>query len=156
MVKRKSKVIPRASKRNVGDRSTNAIDQAVGRRVRVRRLELKMSQERLADLLGVTFQQIQKYEKGVNRIAASRLFAVAAVLEKPVGYFFEGLHSETRSASVAEERTPFMDEILSTPEGVQLIALFSTIKNAQVRRHVVALVRAVADEAQGQQDPAET
>ena len=66
------------------ERAANAIDRKIGQRVRSRRLEIGMSQERLAELLGITFQQVQKYEKGVNRIAASRLFDISAALQQPV------------------------------------------------------------------------
>lgn len=75
----------------ISERSATANDRRIGARVRARRLEIGMSQERLAELLGVTFQQVQKYEKGVNRIAASRLFDIAAALNLPVGAFYEGL-----------------------------------------------------------------
>lgn len=103
-----------------------------------------MSQERLADLLGVTFQQVQKYEKGVNRVAASRLYELAAALEVSVGYFFEGL-SPGRMAGVAEEESAIYDAIAS-PEGLQLMTLFSNIKSGRVRRRVVELVRVLADD----------
>ncbi len=74
-------------------RAPNTIDVRIGERVRARRTALGMSQDALANRLGITFQQVQKYEKGVNRIAASRLFDIAAILETPVAYFFEGLVS---------------------------------------------------------------
>jgi transcriptional regulator with XRE-family HTH domain len=105
-----------------------------------------MSQEKLAELLGVTFQQVQKYEKGVNRIAASRLFDIASALELPIARFFEGL-TPVRGAGVQEEGASFVHDALSTPEGMQLVALFSSIQNLKVRRRVVELVRALADEA---------
>ena len=72
-------------------RATNAVDRHIGRKLRERRLEMGMSQEKLADLLGVTFQQIQKYEKGLNRIAASRLYDMTKALDVSVTYFFDGL-----------------------------------------------------------------
>lgn len=126
------------------ERAANAIDKKIGQRVRSRRLEIGMSQERLAELLGVTFQQVQKYEKGVNRIAASRLFDIAASLEMPAARFFEGLTS--RASGVAESRQDFADDALATPEGAQLMALFSAIKSPKVRRRVVELVKALVDE----------
>lgn len=128
------------------ERSANAVDRKIGQRVRSRRLEIGMSQEGLAELLGVTFQQVQKYEKGVNRIAASRLFDIAAALDMPVSRFFEGMGAR---AGVAEDRQEFVDDALATPEGAQLIALFASIKNVRVRRRVVELVRALAEEASG-------
>lgn len=128
------------------ERSANAVDKRIGQRVRSRRLEISMSQERLAELLGVTFQQVQKYEKGVNRIAASRLFDIAASLDMPVARFFEGLTS-ARAGGVAESRKDFAEDVLATPEGAQLMTLFASIENLKVRRRVVDLVRALAEQA---------
>ncbi len=127
------------------ERAANALDRRIGQRVRARRLEIGMSQERLAELLGITFQQVQKYEKGVNRIAASRLFDISSALDLPVGSFFEGVLG--RGAGVAEESERYVDDALATPEGVQLMALFASIKNVKVRRRVVELVKALAEEA---------
>lgn len=126
------------------ERAANAIDRKIGQRVRTRRLEISMSQERLAELLGVTFQQVQKYEKGVNRIAASRLFDISAALDMPVARFFEGLVGR---GGVAEASKDYIDDALATPEGAQLMALFASIKSQKVRRRVVELVKALADEA---------
>jgi transcriptional regulator with XRE-family HTH domain len=122
------------------------IDRRIGQRVKARRLELAMSQESLADLLGVTFQQVQKYEKGVNRISASRLFECAAALNVAVGYFFEGL-AYGRGPGVAEEPVinDVVAETLATPEGMQLLTLFHSIKNTRLRRRVVDLVRVLAE-----------
>lgn len=105
-----------------------------------------MSQERLAELLGVTFQQVQKYEKGVNRIAASRLHDIGAALDMPVARFFENL---TGRGGVAESRQDYVGDALATPEGAQLISLFASIKSLKVRRRVVELVKALADEGDG-------
>lgn len=130
------------------ERTANAVDKKLGQRVRTRRLEIGMSQEKLAELLGVTFQQVQKYEKGVNRIAASRLFDIASALDMPVSRFFENL-SARAAAGVAETQRDFVDDVLATPEGAQMMALFAGIKNVKVRRRVVELVRALAEEEQG-------
>jgi len=105
-----------------------------------------MSQERLAELLGVTFQQVQKYEKGVNRIAASRLYDIASALQQPISRFFEGL-SQGRAAGVAEGKQDYIDDALATPEGSQLMSVFASIKSQRVRRKVVDLVRTLAEEA---------
>lgn len=129
------------------ERAAKAIDKKIGQRVRSRRLEISMSQERLADLLGVTFQQVQKYEKGVNRIAASRLHDIAAALDMPVARFFEGLTG--RAGGVAESSREFADDVLATPEGAQLVSLFASIKSLKVRRRVVELVKALTEEAEG-------
>lgn len=128
------------------ERSANAIDRKIGQRVRSRRLEIGMSQERLAELLGVTFQQVQKYEKGVNRIAASRLHDIAASLDMPVARFFEGL-AAGRGAGVAESTQDYVDDVLATPEGAQLMQLFASIKSVKVRRRVIELVKALSEEA---------
>ncbi|MDX2274186.1 MAG: helix-turn-helix transcriptional regulator [Hyphomonadaceae bacterium] len=127
------------------ERSANAVDRRLGQKVRTRRLEIGMSQERLAELLGVTFQQVQKYEKGVNRMAASRLFAIAAALEMPISRFFEGI-SVGRASGVAEKQEEFIHDALATPEGAQLMAMFASIKSAKVRRRVLDLVRAITEE----------
>jgi transcriptional regulator with XRE-family HTH domain len=127
------------------ERAANAIDRKVGQRVRTRRLEIGMSQERLAELLGVTFQQVQKYEKGVNRIAVSRLWDISIALELPVGRFFEGLAVR----GVAEPRQEFVDDALATPEGSQLMAMFGSIKSPKLRRKVLDLVRTLTEDDSG-------
>jgi transcriptional regulator with XRE-family HTH domain len=127
------------------ERAANAIDRKIGQRVRTRRLEIGMSQERLAELLGVTFQQVQKYEKGVNRIAASRLYDIAASLDMPAARFFENLSGGR--VGVAEDRQEFVEDVMATPEGAQLMSLFSSIKSLKIRRRVVELVKALSDEA---------
>lgn len=127
------------------ERAANAIDRKLGQRVRARRLEIGMSQERLAELLGVTFQQVQKYEKGVNRIAASRLFDISSALDMSVSRFFEGLTGRIASG-VAEPSKDYIDDALATPEGTQLMALFASIKSVKVRRRVIELVKALVEE----------
>jgi len=129
------------------ERQANTVDKRIGQRVKQRRLELGLSQERLAELLGVTFQQIQKYEKGANRIAASRLFDLSGALNVAVTYFFEGLTlGVAREGGVAEEGEGFVYDMLATPEGQQLLQIFGTIRSPKVRRRVVDLVRALAEE----------
>jgi transcriptional regulator with XRE-family HTH domain len=125
------------------ERAANAVDKKVGQRVRTRRLEIGMSQERLAELLGVTFQQVQKYEKGVNRIAVSRRLDIARALEISACRFFDGLEAR----GVAETRDDYVNDAMATPEGVQLMALFASIKSKKVRRQIVDLVRALAEDA---------
>jgi transcriptional regulator with XRE-family HTH domain len=132
------------------ERVANSVDRRIGQRVKQRRLEMGMSQERLAELLGVTFQQIQKYEKGVNRVAASRLFELASALGVGLAYFFEGLTAaspeEGIRAGVAEDGQEFVYDMLATPEGQQLLQIFGQIRSAKVRRRVVELVRTLAEE----------
>jgi len=136
------------------ERIANAVDRRLGQRVRARRLEISMSQEKLADLLGVTFQQVQKYEKGINRIAASRLFDIAAALDVPISNFFDGL-SPMRAQGVSENASEsFVHDVLATPEGLQLVSLFAAIESPRVRKRVVELVRAIAEENVSAKDEA--
>jgi transcriptional regulator with XRE-family HTH domain len=126
----------------------SSIDRRIGQRVKSRRLEIGLSQEALAEALGVTFQQVQKYEKGVNRISASRLFEIAAVLNVPVGHFYDGLIS-ARGPGVAEGANADADaiaETLATPEGVQLVTLFHAIRGPRLRRRIVDLVRVLSED----------
>jgi transcriptional regulator with XRE-family HTH domain len=119
------------------ERSATALDRKLGTRLRARRIEIGMSQEHLADQLGITFQQVQKYEKGVNRMAASRLFDVAKAVDLPVAQFFEGAGPGARREDVPDIR--------ATSEGAELAALFAEIKSKAVRRRVIDLVRALID-----------
>jgi len=128
------------------ERHANSVDIRIGQRVKQRRLELGMSQERLAEVLGVTFQQIQKYEKGANRVAASRLFDLASALNVAIAYFYEGLTPGARMGGVAEDGQDFVYDMLATPEGQQLLQIFGAIRSAKVRRRVVELVRALAED----------
>ncbi len=133
----------------VPKKQANPIDAQVGNRVRLRRMLIGMSQEKLGELLGLTFQQVQKYEKGVNRIGAGRLFHVAQILGVPIDYFYEGVieQSAQQTAGFAEEptRPPVMD-FLSSGEGLQLSLAFMKIKDPKVRKRVLDLVRSLADE----------
>ena len=123
----------------------NIVDVHVGARIRVRRKLLGISQERLADALGLTFQQIQKYERGANRVSASKLFETAAALEAPVSYFFEGL--EGGAAEIAEDGAgEAVRAFLSTNEGLELAQLFPRIPRGLMRRQVLELVRALAED----------
>lgn len=128
------------------ERAANVIDVRLGQKVRARRMEAGLSQEKLAELLGVTFQQVQKYEKGINRIAASRLFQISAALEVSVAYFFEGLHPG-RADGVAEEGPDgFVYDALATPEGMQMLMLFGAIRSSKLRRRVLDLLRTLTAE----------
>src|ERR1051325_5577753 len=102
-------------------KQANPIDAQVGNRVRIRRMLIGMSQERLGDLLGLTFQQVQKYEKGVNRIGAGRLFEMARILGVPIDFFYEGVESgEGRPGFAEPECAPPVMEFVSSGEGLQL------------------------------------
>jgi transcriptional regulator with XRE-family HTH domain len=120
-------------------KNPNATDVHVGRRMRMRRLMLQMSQEVFAAELGVTFQQVQKYEKGVNRVSASRLQQAAYILQVPVQFFFEGL-PKTDSKSREDASYALISDLLSSPDGIALAKGFMQIENRALRRHIVKLV----------------
>jgi transcriptional regulator with XRE-family HTH domain len=127
----------------------NPIDQHVGARVRMRRLLLGMSQEKLGTALSLTFQQVQKYEKGTNRIGASRLQHIAKVLGVPPAFFFDGATSEVGDSAiygVAEQAgANYVADFLGTTEGLTLNRAFARITDARIRRRVVDLVVSIAD-----------
>jgi transcriptional regulator with XRE-family HTH domain len=121
-------------------------DTHVGQRVRMRRLMLGMSQSHVADALGVTFQQLQKYEKGVNRITASRLQRLAQIFQVPVTFFFEGapnVPGEERAQADASF-PQFVSDYLATADGLHLTKAFMQIRNAKLRRSIVHLVEQIA------------
>jgi transcriptional regulator with XRE-family HTH domain len=126
-------------------KAPNPIDKHVGRRVRMRRKMLAMSQEKLGAALGLTFQQVQKYENGTNRMGASRLQQMSHILQVPVEFFFEGApnasapHGSGNASSVAQ-----IDDFISNSDGLRLIGAFMRIDNAAVRRRIVMLVQEIA------------
>ena len=133
----------------VPKKQANPVDGQVGTRVRLRRMLVGMSQERLGELLGLTFQQVQKYEKGVNRIGAGRLFQVAQILGVPISYFYEGvIEQSAASARNGDTSTPPVMEFLSSGEGLQLTLAFMRIKDSKVRKRVVDLVKSLAEETE--------
>jgi transcriptional regulator with XRE-family HTH domain len=128
-------------------KAPNPIDKHVGSRVRMRRMMLGMSQEKLGERLGLTFQQVQKYEKGTNRIGASRLQQIGSILSVPVAFFFDGAPTgEPLPEGGFAEATgaSYVADFLSTSEGLSLNQAFIRIKDAKVRRKIVDLVNAVA------------
>jgi transcriptional regulator with XRE-family HTH domain len=126
-------------------KAPNSIDKHVGSRVRMRRKMLAMSQEQLADALGITYQQVQKNENGTNRMGASRLQQMSHILQVPVEFFFEGApnasepHGSGSALSVAQ-----IDDFVSDSDGLRLIGAFMRIDNAAVRRRIVMLVQEIA------------
>lgn len=126
-------------------KSPNPVDQHVGRRVRMRRVLVGMSQERLGDALGLTFQQVQKYEKGVNRIGASRLQQIAGVLKVSPAFFFDEMETPDTDQAVADDGSAFVVDFLSTSEGLVLNKNFVRIRDARVRRKVLELVACLAE-----------
>jgi transcriptional regulator with XRE-family HTH domain len=126
-------------------KKTNPIDAQVGNRVRIRRMLIGMSQEKLGDLLGLTFQQVQKYEKGINRIGAGRLFEISRILDVPVNFFYDGVGAS--SDGQAETSAPVM-EFVSSSEGMQLSLAFMKIRDPKVRKRVLDLVKSLGEEEQ--------
>ena len=128
------------------NKSPNPIDKHVGARVRMRRLLVGMSQGKLGEALDVTFQQVQKYEKGANRIGASRLQQLARVLDVPPSYFFEGAPTgEATASGFAEpDGNSYVVDFLSTNEGLQLNRAFAAIKDPKVRKKILDLVQSIA------------
>ena len=144
-------------------KAPNPVDKHVGSRVRMRRMMLSMSQERLGDGLGLTFQQVQKYEKGTNRIGASRLQQISEMLQVPVSFFFEGAptadilangHSGGNGFDEAPSPAYFSD-FLATSDGLALTKAFVRIGDAKLRRNIVDLVASIADKQLTPQAPAQ-
>ena len=127
-------------------KAPNPIDKHVGSRVRMRRMMLAMSQEKLGDALGLTFQQIQKYEKGTNRIGASRLQQISHILQVPVAFFFEGAPTlQGQEGLRGEAPSPaYVSDFLATSEGLALTKAFMRIKQPKLRRRIVDLVEEIA------------
>ena len=133
-------------KEAVVKRIANPVDKHVGSRIRMRRLMLGMSQEKLGDGLGLTFQQVQKYEKGTNRIGAGRLQHISQLLQVPVPFFFEGApHLPGQSKGIGEAPSPaYVSEFLATSDGLALTKAFMQIKEPGLRRRIVELVEQIA------------
>jgi transcriptional regulator with XRE-family HTH domain len=130
-------------------KTPNPIDKHVGSRVRMRRMMLSMSQEKLGDALGLTFQQVQKYEKGTNRIGASRLQQISNILQVPVSFFFEGAPQLPghHASGMSEAPSPaYVSDFLATSDGLSLTKAFMRIKSGKMRRRIVDLVEQIAGE----------
>ncbi|MGB0922562.1 MAG: helix-turn-helix domain-containing protein [Alphaproteobacteria bacterium] len=141
-------------------KAPNPIDVHVGARMRMRRMLVGMSQEALGTALGLTFQQVQKYEKGMNRMGSSRLYQISTILDVPIQYFFEDMPDSVIGAGAAPgapaeikafgfgegDPTDYVVDFLTTTEGLQLNRAFVAIKSSKVRRRVVDLVRTLANE----------
>ena len=127
-------------------KAPNPIDKHVGSRVRMRRMMLNMSQEKLGDALGLTFQQVQKYEKGTNRIGASRLQQISQILQVPVEFFFEGAPNLMGSGRAPKDApsASYVSDFLATSEGLSLTKAFTRIKEPKLRRRIVDLVEEIA------------
>ena len=130
----------------IAKKAPNPTDKHVGSRVRMRRMMLSMSQEKLGDALGLTFQQVQKYEKGTNRIGASRLQQISQALQVPVAFFFEGAphaRGQHRAPTDAPD-AQYVSDYLATKDGLQLTKAFMQIPDPKLRRSIVKLVDQIA------------
>ena len=144
--------MPATKKAKPNERSTSRgpapVDSHVGARIRIRRKLLGLSQSRLAEALNLTFQQVQKYERGTNRVSASKLYDIARFLQVPIAYFFEGLAdplSPDADPGMDDRDRRLVDDFLMTPEGLALADAFPKIGQARVRRGLLELARAAAD-----------
>jgi len=127
-------------------KTPNPVDKHVGSRVRMRRMMLGMSQEKLGDALGLTFQQVQKYEKGTNRIGASRLQQISLILQVPVSFFFEGAPAPPGSGMGEAPSPAYVTDFLATTDGLSLTKAFMQIKSPKLRRRIVELVEEMSGE----------
>ena len=136
----------RAAEKEMVKKAPNPTDKHVGARVRMRRMMLSMSQEKLGEALGLTFQQVQKYEKGTNRVGASRIQQISEILQVPVSFLFDGGPSGIASAgSFSEGTSPaYVSDFLATSEGLALTRAFTRITDAKLRRSIVELVEQIA------------
>jgi len=127
-------------------KAPNPVDKYVGSRIRMRRIMLGMSQEKLGESLGLTFQQVQKYEKGTNRVGASRLQQISEILQVPVSFLFEGGPGGAVNANgLAEAPSPaYVSDFLATSEGLALTRAFTRINDSKLRRSIVDLVEQIA------------
>ncbi len=130
------------------EKQPNPVDVHVGARIRLRRTLLGMSQDRLGTSLGITFQQIQKYERGMNRVGASRLQLMANVLDVPVSFFFDDAPSQNDNATntTVSSSTDYVNQFLASSEGLQLNRAFLKIPDPKIRRGIIALTKALADD----------
>ncbi len=135
----------------------NPVDMHVGHRVRLRRTLLGMSQERLGEAIGLTFQQVQKYERGTNRIGASRMYDLSRVLDVPPGYFFEEMTDEVaakspaRARGMAEDQEPFAPDPMTRRETLELVRAYYRIGDPRVRKCLFETTKAIAAAMEDQQ-----
>jgi transcriptional regulator with XRE-family HTH domain len=125
-------------------KAPNPVDKYVGSRVRMRRIMLGMSQEKLGEALGLTFQQVQKYEKGTNRVGASRIQQISEILQVPVSFLFEGGPSGSTEGFAEASSPSYVSDFLATSEGLALTRAFTRITDAKLRRSIVELVEQIA------------
>ncbi len=134
----------RLKKNDFPVRKPNDVDAHVGARLRQRRMLLGISQEQLAEMLGLTFQQVQKYERGTNRVSASRLFQLARSLDTPITWFFEDIESDKAAAKAASETEE--GDPMSRRETLELVRVYSRIDDRKVRKKLYEMAKALAED----------
>lgn len=149
----------------IDDNEPNPVDVHVGKRIRLRRTILKITQQQMADMLGLTFQQVQKYEKGMNRVGASRLWDISKVLEVPMGFFFEDmdtnvaqkspmmLNSKWDGAFNVEENHPFDADPMKKAETMELVRAYYKIPNRKIAKNIFDLMVALSKSTAGLPQP---
>ncbi|PIR31961.1 MAG: transcriptional regulator [Alphaproteobacteria bacterium CG11_big_fil_rev_8_21_14_0_20_44_7] len=125
--------------------SANPVDIHVGKRLRLRRTIMGMSQESLAEALGITFQQVQKYEKGINRVSASRLYEISDALNSPVSFFFEDYNQENPVYGFAEDSDGFEEQNIKSRESMVLLRSYYQISDPKIRKKALELIKSLAD-----------
>jgi transcriptional regulator with XRE-family HTH domain len=129
-------------------KAPNPLDKHVGSRMRMRRMMLGISQEKLGKEPGLTFQQAQKYEKGVNRLGASRLQQISQILQVPVEFFFEGIPDTVQMSKSDITSLADMNDFISSPDGLRLVTAFMRIENTDLRRLIVGSVQEIAADSE--------
>ncbi len=142
--KKVAQVMPQRVTKSVANDGPNPVDVHVGERVRMRRKFLGKSQINLAMAIGLTFQQVQKYERGSNRISASKLYEISKFLKTPIGYFFEGYEAQQTEGLSESEKAAH--GFLVTDEGIELAESFPRVKGPKTRRRLLELVRTIGDD----------
>ena len=127
-----------AAKRSLAQ--ANTVDTYVGQRIRDKRNERGMSQTEVANAIGVTFQQVQKYERGTNRVCASRLFDLSRILSVPIQYFFAGLNNQSTPIEKEDDNVIH----LMKPDTVELVEAYYKVENLQVRRQILSTIRSIS------------
>jgi len=155
----------KAIRGRVDDNEPNPVDVHVGKRIRLRRTILHITQQQMAEMLGLTFQQVQKYEKGMNRVGASRLWDISKVLEVPMGFFFEDmdnnvvqkspmmLNSKWDKAFNVEENHPFDDDPMKKAETLELVRAYYKIPNRKIAKHLFDLIVSLSKSTAGLPQP---
>lgn len=143
----------KAVQKHAGNRTPDAIDQHLGARIRMRRLELELNQVDFGEQLGVSFQQVQKYEKGVNRVGGSRLHQIATALDVDVGFFYQGAPGAKRRHAPAG--TSLMDDFLASKDGLIIARAFIAIADPEVRQRVARAIASLIGPLAGGESAAE-